>query len=498
MSERAALKAMAITGGTQVVSVALSILRAKALAVLLGPAGIGLLSVFQTLQSVVQTGAGLGLGASGVREIAATRGDPEAVARVRRVLLWAHLLQGGLTGLAVWLWREPLAVWLLGDATWARDVGLVGVAVVTMLLGNAQMAVLRGFRRIADLGRVTVISALTATAAILPLAWWLGTAGLIWVVLLQPLATALAALWFLRRLPRPAEAPLGPARAWAAWRSMAGLGLGFMLSALATAAVLLVVRGRIAGELGLDAAGQFAAAWSIAMTYVGFLLSAMAADYYPRLSETIADRPAAHRMMNAQLQLSLALGGPILLALIGLAPWAIRLLYSDAFAPAAAMLQWQTVGNVLKLAAWPLGFALVAAARGRWFLISQLSFNAAFLGLVWIGLPVLGLQAVGPAFLLGYLVYFAAEATLARRLQGFRWEPLSRRLLLLHGGLAAGLLALARAAPVPAAALAAALAAATAVLGLRVVLAAIGPAGRLPSRLHAAFARIGWPVGPAP
>ena len=144
---------------------------------------------------------------------------------------------------------------------------------------------------------------------------------------------------------------------------MVKLGAVFMLGGLATTGTLLLVRSRITQELGLDAAGQFAASWSITMIYVGFLLQAMGADYFPRLTEVIRDRDAATRLMNDQMQLALALGGPVLLGLIGCAPWLIRLLYSPEFAPAATLLQWQTVGNVFKLAAWSLGFAFVAAAR---------------------------------------------------------------------------------------------------------------------------------------
>ena len=57
---------------------------------------------------------------------------------------------------------------------------------------------------------------------------------------------------------------------WDVWKPMAKLGAAFMLGGLATAATLLLVRSRISQELGLDAAGHFAAAWGITMTYVGF------------------------------------------------------------------------------------------------------------------------------------------------------------------------------------------------------------------------------------
>ena len=76
-----------------------------------------------------------------------------------------------------------------------------------------------------------------------------------------------------RRLPKPTAARASVAEIWDVWKPMVKLGAAFMLASLATAATLLLVRGRIAQELGLEAAGQFAAAWGITMTYVGFCSS---------------------------------------------------------------------------------------------------------------------------------------------------------------------------------------------------------------------------------
>jgi PST family polysaccharide transporter len=230
------------------------------------------------------------------------------------------------------------------------------------------------------------------------------------------------------------------------------------------------------------------------MTYVGFLLGAMAADYYPRLTEVINDRAAATRLMNDQAQLGLAIGGPVLLLLIGLAPWAVTLLYSAEFAPAVELLQWQTVGNVFKLASWALAFSIIAAARSKTFFLMELSFSIVFLALIWLLLPVLGLQVTAIAFLVGYVVYFVTVNILAHTLQGFRWQPLSLLLLALHVTLALALLALARAAPDVASIASICLALATGLFGLRVVLIKMGPEGRIAAHLTRIYEVIGWPI----
>lgn len=493
-SSRGLIKSMLVIGSAQAVRILISIVRLKVLAVLLGPSGVGLLSIYNSLQSMVQQTAGLGMGSSGVRQIASSRGEEATLSRVRRVLFAAHLVQGALAMVAVWLLRAPISTWLFGDAARATEVGLIGIAILLALLGTAQTALLQGLRRITELGRVTVLASLAGTLVGLAAVWLQGESGLIWFILMQPLATVLVALHFTRRLSKPTAARLSVAETWEIWKPMAEIGAAFMLGGLATTATLLLVRGRISQELGLDAAGHFAAAWGITVTYVGFLLGAMGADYYPRLTEVISKQVAAVRLMNDQAQLSLAIGGPVLLLLIGLAPWIVTLLYSAEFGPAVTVLQWQTVGNVFKLASWAMSFSIVAAGRGKTYFLMELSFNIVFFAIVMTLLPRVGLEITAYAFVLGYLVYLTTVYMLARRIHGFRWRPLSLGLLALHAGLAMVLLGLALVAPLAAAVASPVLAGATGLLGLRVLLVKIGPEGRLASRFARFYAAIGWPI----
>ena len=485
---------MLIIGSAQVINIIISIVRMKVLAVLLGPGGVGLLSIYNSLLDMVQQTAGLGMGSSGVREIASSRGDEATLSRVRRVLFAAHLLQGTLAMLAVWLLRDGIAIWLFGDAVRATEVGLIGIAILLSLLACAQTALLQGLRKIDDLGRVTVIGAFVGTLAGLAAVWLQGESGLIWFILVQPLAAVLIALHYTRRLPKPTAARLTLVKTWEVWKPMAKLGAAFMLGGLATAATLLLVRGRISQELGLDAAGHFAAAWGITMTYVGFLLGAMGADYYPRLAEVIHDKVAAVRLMNDQAQLGLAIGGPVLLLLIGLAPWVIALFYSDEFGPAVTLLQWQTVGNVFKIASWALGFSIVASARSKTFLLVQVNFNILFLLMFWPTLASFGIIAAGPAFSIAYILHFALLYLIVHRIFQFRWQRLSLALLAIHASLAIALLGATQFSPEFAAFASVCLALVTGVFGVRVVLSKIGNQGSLPIRMYGIFARLGWPI----
>ena len=233
---------------------------------------------------MVKTAAGLGIGKSGVRQIAVAKQDEHVLGRVRQVLLLAHIIQGSLAMGSVWLFRFQISEWLFGNNTYVNEVGLIGIAILLTLLGTAHTAILQGMRRIDDLGRVTIYSALVGSIVGLAAIWFYGVIGVVWFVIAQPLAVVIIAFQYTSRLPQLKENILNVSAFWQEWKPMAKLGTAFMLGGLATTITLLLVRRSITQEIGLEAAGLFAAAWSISMIYVGLMLGAVSADYYPRLA----------------------------------------------------------------------------------------------------------------------------------------------------------------------------------------------------------------------
>ena len=190
-------------------------------------------------------------------------------------------------------------------------------------------------------------------------------------MLATPAFSVLGAAWYARRLPRP-DAESAPTQTfWEQWGEMASLGAYLMVTAVAGSLTALAVRSILTHDLGVDAAGQFQAAHAISGQYLGLVLGAMAADYYPRLTATKEDVGAQNRTVNDQLEVALLLVAPLVLAVVALAPWMLTLLYSADFQVAADILRWQILGDVLKVASWALGFIILASRRRQGVSCSQ-------------------------------------------------------------------------------------------------------------------------------
>lgn len=423
-SSQQILRSTWIIGGASVINILVGLLRVKVAAVLLGPAGVGLIGLLTSLAGTASAVAGLGFGNVGTRQIATAigRNDAAAMAAARRALFWGSMALAVLGTAVFWVLRVVLAQWVLGNESLSKEVGWLALAVGLTVAAASQSALLNGLRRIGDLARVSVWSGLLSTVlGVGALLLW-GRNGLLVFVLVGPLASFVMGHVYCARLPR-VSAPHTPLSDLAQqWGVLAKLGAAFMVAGLVAMLGQLLVRTIVQRQLGSDALGYFQASATISMTYIGFVLSAMGTDYYPRLTAAIQDNTAVNRLVNEQTEVALLLAGPLFLAMIGLAPWVIELLYASSFHPAAEVLRWQVLGDVLKVCSWPLGFIILAAGDGRTFMLTESVAVAVFVLLTWILLPFHGVVATGLAFVGMYLVYLPLVYALARRRTQFRWN----------------------------------------------------------------------------
>jgi len=105
------LKSSALIGGSTAVNMLFTLVRTKAMALLLGPSGIGLLGVYSSIADLVRSIAGLGINTSGVRQIAEAVGTGEAervsctVITLRRVAFYS----GSMGALLLILFSRPIS-----------------------------------------------------------------------------------------------------------------------------------------------------------------------------------------------------------------------------------------------------------------------------------------------------------------------------------------------------------------------------------------------------
>lgn len=431
------LRSTWVIGTGTLVSILGGFVRQKAAAVIVGASGVGLIGLFQSFVLTIATLAGLGLSNAGTRQIAgaAAKGDATALAAARRALFWGTLALAGIAGGGVWLARAPIASHLLGEASLADEVGWLSFAVAATVIGASQVSLLTGLRRIGAVARVTIISTIASVVASVGALLLLGGEGLVIFVLAMPLCALGVGLVYASRLPRTGSTATSLLELRREWGVMVPLGLAMMAGSLVGMAAQLVLRIIVNSQGGAVELGLYHASATLAVTYLGLVLTAMGVDYYPRLTGVIGDPARANGLVNDQSEVALLLAGPALLLMMGMAPWIFHILYAAEFMDAAPLLRWQLLGDIVKVASWPIGFLLLAAGRGGVYLLTELVASTVLLLVAWAIVPVVGLIGAGVAVLVAYLAYLPTVYWLARRHTAFSWSRSVRRSLALLAAL---------------------------------------------------------------
>lgn len=420
---RQILRSSSIVAGASIINILIGLARTKVAALVLGPVGLGLVGIFHNLMATATSVASLGIGNVGTRQLAEAEGagDQQAKLLARRSFFWAAFILSFAGAAIFWSFKHEIASRVFADPARSTDIGWLSLGVALGVASTAQNALLMGLRRIGDVARLSVFSALFGTAAgVASLLLW-GEEGLLLYIITSPITNFVVGWYFTSKVPK-VVGQVHLSQLLPQWRVMARLGFAFMLASLAQQVGHLLMRIIVQRQLGAVELGLFQASWMISMTYIGLVLTAMSTDYYPRLSAAIHDHAAANRMVNDQAEVAVLLGGPLLLGMLGFAPWIIQILYSSEFLPAVEVLRWQILGDVLKIVQSPVGFILLAAGAGRRFALSEAFSMICLVAITWLCLPILGLEGAGVAVFVMYMFYLPWIYFMVQGCTGFRFE----------------------------------------------------------------------------
>jgi len=425
------VKSTSIMGGAGAIVMLMGLIRTKFAAVLIGSVGVGVITGFLAVQGLINIIAGLGIQSSAVREIAVakTKGDDQSIGRIVLTLRRISWLTG-MAGMLVMMILSPqLSSLTFNSNAYTLDIAALGIVILLANLTAGKLALLQGMRRIGDMARVNIAGSVFAALIAVIFYYSLGQRGIVTSLVSAAAIQLLIACYFARRIHVPVV-ELSWMDSLSEAKAMVKLGLVFMWNGLLVCAVSYFTIPLITQSIDLRAVGLYSAAFTLSGISVNFVLGAMGADYYPRLTAVAHDKASVNRLVNEQTEIGLLLALPGLLATLVLAPWLLQNLYTTEFLGAVELLQWFAIGCLWRVVSWPLGFVMLALGKGRWFLITETSGNLTHLALIIIGLKVFGIEGVAVAFCLVNFVYIAAVHSVCRHLTGFTWSVSCFRIVL--------------------------------------------------------------------
>ncbi|MBQ9357432.1 MAG: oligosaccharide flippase family protein [Prevotella sp.] len=425
------LKYTGIFGGVQGLNIIIGLVRNKIVASLLGPAGMGLTSLFNSVVNFISQSTNLGISFSAVRHVSELfdNGDEERIQHfVKVVRTWSLLT--ALLGMLVCAVAGPLlssSTFAWGDHT--LHFVMLAPAVGLLAITGGETAILKGARQLKSLAVIQLISIFVALVISVPIYYFFGQAGIVPVIVLMALSTMLLTVRHSFRL-YPLKLT-GEKGILGEGMEMVRLGIAFVLTGVMATGADMLVRSylNVVGEL--DVVGLYNVGYTMTMVYGGMVFVAMETDYFPRLSGVCKDVAASNRMVNNQIEVSLLIIGPMLVAMLFAVPVMIPLLFTSEFMPVVDMMRYTTLALYLRAMKLPVSYIALARGDGKAYLLLEGLYYVGMVAVVVEGYRLGGITGTG----IGLLALSAAEFVLLYVFTYFRYHYRPRTSVFVYGGI---------------------------------------------------------------
>ena len=305
------LKSSALIGGSSALNIVVGIIRTKAMAVLLAPAGFGLFGIYGSIANLTQCLAGMGINSSGVRQIAHAAGsdDLARIAQTASVLRRVSIMLGVFGAILLAVFSRQVSTLTFGSAQHAGAISLLSLAVLFQTISNGQGALVQGMRRIFDLAKIGVLGAVFGTLIAIPLIYFLRERGVVPSLVGVGLMSLCVSWWYSRKV-RIRTVSLSLSQFREETSGLFKLGLAFMASGLMTMGMAYAIRIILLRKIGVEATGLYQSAWTLGGALCWFHPTGHGGGRLTALTANAEDNAVCNRLVNEQTQAGLCSQDP--------------------------------------------------------------------------------------------------------------------------------------------------------------------------------------------
>lgn len=401
-------KATSLFGGVKVIQIFLNLLRGKIIAILLGPSGVGLNSLFMSPITMISNVTSLGLNFSAVRDIAKANesGNISKLSFIIKIFKkW--ILATALIGLlSVIVFSKILSSYTFKNSDYTLSFILLSFVVFFGALTAGNASILQGTRNLKSYAMHSLAGSFVALVVSAPLYYFYGIKAIVPALVLSAIITFLYSVYYVSKV-KTVQTDVSLIETYKGGKEMLKLGITMMLATSIGSAVHYFINTFISSYGSIADLGFYQAGMNITSQSVGLVFSAMAIDYYPRLAAISEDNNKVRKMANQQGEITMLIAAPVLASVIIFTPLVISILLSSDFLVIIDFIRILSLGMIFKAASYSIG--AISFAKGDkkvFFFLEGIYMNASILLFSIIGYRINGLMGLALGYLLMHFIYF--------------------------------------------------------------------------------------------
>lgn len=416
------LKRITSFGGVQVFNILINLVRGKFVALFLGPEGMGISSLLTSSTNTVQQMSGLGLNLAMVKEVAAEKENGETIPHVLAVAIRMIVLTS-LLGAIVCFGLSPfLSLWSFGTYDYTLSFMILSAAVMLTVGGTGYLSLLQGLGEVKRLSKASVVGGLTGLCIGVPMYYFFGDRGIVPAMIALALSMFLFYYFSFRKSIEVAKVRFSWSSHKPLVKKLISLGFILMLGTLSGTFTNYLINVIVRTFGSVENVGLFQAANSLTNQYMGVIFSALALDYFPRLSAICRDTVKLNEVVNRQAEIVILIATPLVLLLIMTTPLVIEILLTEQFMVITPLMRWLGLGVLFQTVSHPLGYIFIARENKQAYVWLEIVFT----NVMWIACSFcfyyfFGLIGLGISLVVRAGIDIVVTYTICRKVYKYRY-----------------------------------------------------------------------------
>jgi len=409
------IKTSVLTGLSTFIKIISGFVINKMIAIYIGPSGLALIGQLQNFITITSTYANGAINNGIVKYVSEYQNEEEKKTKIISSGLIISLFFSVLTGIFLLLFSKKISFLILKTENYYQIIILFGFTIILFALNAYFLSVLNGLKKIKTYVTINILSSIIGLLITCLLIFLYNLKGaLIALVINQSVVFFITFIYIVNGKYISLKYFFSGFDKIYIFKL-----LGFSLMAITTVSTypvsLIIIRKFIGHNLSWDQAGYWEGLWRISEVYLMLITTSLSVYYLPRLSELkqkIELRKEIFYVYKIVIPILLIMSICIFIFRLPI----IKILFTKDFMPTLPLFKYQLLGDVLKISGWILSYILVAKAKIKIFITTEIIFSVSFVLLSILFINITGLIGVTMAYALNYLIYFFTMIAIFRKI----------------------------------------------------------------------------------
>lgn len=408
------IKVFSLNAMATLVRMCAGMISIKVIATIIGPAGVALLGQLNNFNTILLGMANGGISSGITKYVSEYKENDEEIKRLLSNALRITLICSTIAGILLIAGCIPLSRLIFLSDEYFYVFIVFGFTIILYTLNGLFISVLNGYKKFKKYVTINILGTIFGIIYSITLVFFFGLSGaLINAVTYQSIVFVVTL--YLCRKEKWFTSTFFNGRLE---KSIVKKYTNYSAMTLTTLALLpvcqMLLRGYVISNISASQAGIWEGMNHISMMYLSVITTAFSVYYLPRLSEITNPTELNHEIWRCYKVII-----PMLLC-IGISIYFLRhfilwLLFSPQFYEMEHLFGWQLTGDLFKISSWLLAFVLVAKAKTKIFIFTEVFFNLSYICICYFFLSINGIVGLNQGYLCNYILYFVTMLILYKK-----------------------------------------------------------------------------------